>query len=102
MTRDGVCGPLLVGHLTVLTGTLIGVILYFMQVRDLLEIAIKRAGSEAKLGKLAGYTQNAIWQAKERGTITAEMAVAIDRATDGAVTKEMLRPDLFNSEAAAS
>jgi len=66
-----------------------------MQVRDLIQAAIKKAGSQAKLGKAIGKTQNAVFQAKKRGTVTAEMAVAIERATEGEITKEQLRPDLF-------
>lgn len=63
--------------------------------RDLLVAAIQIAGSEAKLGKATGYTQNAIWQAKRRGRVTAEMAIAIETATLGVVPKVRLRPDLF-------
>lgn len=66
-----------------------------VHVRTLIEAAITIAGSELKLGKLAGYSQNAIWQAKRRGRVTAEMATAIDAATGGAIGRERLRPDLF-------
>ena len=70
-----------------------------MQVRDLIQRAIEIFGSEAKLGKATGYSQNAIWQAKRRGTVSSEMAVAIDRATDGLISKSKLRPDLFEDAA---
>lgn len=69
------------------------------RVRELLTAAIAEAGSEEKLGKASGYSQNAIWQAKRRGRVTAEMAAAIDRATGGRVPKSALRPDLFQPEA---
>lgn len=59
--------------------------------------AIKHAGSENKLAQAAGYTQHAVWSARQRGEVTAEMAVAIERATAGTVTKIDLRPDLFGS-----
>jgi DNA-binding transcriptional regulator YdaS (Cro superfamily) len=72
-----------------------------MQVRDLLQAAINKAGSQAKLGKAVGCTQNAIFQAKKRGAVTAEMAVAIEKATDGEIRKEQLRPDLFAQDSAA-
>lgn len=58
--------------------------------------AIEFAGSEAKLGAATGYSQHAIWQAKRRGRVSAEMAVAIERATQGAVSRAELRPDLFS------
>lgn len=57
--------------------------------------AILIAGSEAKLGRAAGVSQNAIWQAKRRGRVSAELAVAIERATAGLVSRAELRPDLF-------
>lgn len=58
--------------------------------------AISIAGSEAKLGKAAGVSQNAIWQAKRRGRVSAELAVRIERATQGLVSRAELRPDLFS------
>lgn len=61
----------------------------------LIEAAITIAGSEEKLGKAIGYSQNAIWHAKRRGRVTAEMAIGIERATNGAIPKHRLRPDLF-------
>jgi DNA-binding transcriptional regulator YdaS (Cro superfamily) len=57
--------------------------------------AIALAGSEAKLGALAGVSQNAIWQAKVKGRVSAELAVAIERGLRGRVTRAELRPDLF-------
>ena len=66
------------------------------QVTRLLEAAITIAGSEAKLGALAGYSQNAIWYAKRNGRVSAELASAIDRATKGAISKSQLRPDVFS------
>ncbi|AOF88532.1 YdaS family helix-turn-helix protein [Sinorhizobium sp. RAC02] len=65
------------------------------QITRLLEAAITIAGSEAKLGALAGYSQNAIWYAKRNGRVSAELASAIDRATNGAISKSQLRPDMF-------
>lgn len=70
-----------------------------MAVRDLIRQAIEFYGSEAKLGRAIGCTQNAVWQAKKRGRVSAEMAVNIDRVTGGSVPKEKLRPDLFEGVA---
>jgi len=72
-----------------------------MQVRELIQAAIKKAGSQAKLGKAIGKTQNAVHQALKRGSVTAEMAVSIERATEGEIRKEQLRPDLFAQDSAA-
>lgn len=57
--------------------------------------AIALAGSEAKLGNLAGVSQNAIWNAKVKGRVSAELAVAIELGLRGQVTRAELRPDLF-------
>lgn len=69
-----------------------------MNVRDQVQEAIKRAGSEAKLGEATGYSQNAIWQAKKRGRVSPAMALAIHRWTNGAVPASSLRPDLWPTE----
>jgi DNA-binding transcriptional regulator YdaS (Cro superfamily) len=57
--------------------------------------AIKLAGSEAKLGEATGFSQVAINKAKHRGSVSAEMALAIHRFTAGAVPASDLRPDLW-------
>lgn len=67
-----------------------------MDVRDLIEEAIRLAGSEAKLGEATGYSQHAIWKAKKLGRVTPQMAAAIDRALNRRVPKERLRPDVFD------
>jgi DNA-binding transcriptional regulator YdaS (Cro superfamily) len=69
------------------------------EITRLLEAAISIAGSEAKLGKLVGKSQNAIWAAKRKGRVSAELAISIDRVTKGFICKSQLRPDLFASEA---
>ena len=61
----------------------------------LMERAISFAGSEAKLGVLTGYSQNAIWYAKRNGRVSAELAIAIDRVTSGVISKAEMRPDVF-------
>lgn len=66
-------------------------------VTAMITAAVAIIGSEAKLGKAAGYSQNAIWHAKRTGRCSAEMAAAIDRATDGEVSKHSLRPDIYGA-----
>lgn len=65
------------------------------KITALLQAAVTLVGSEAKLGKATGFSQNAIWHAKSKGRVTAEMALKIDQATGGAVSKHRLRPDLY-------
>lgn len=59
--------------------------------------AIDIAGSEAKLGEGTGFSQVAINKAKHRGSVSAEMALAIHRFTVGQVPASALRPDLWAS-----
>jgi DNA-binding transcriptional regulator YdaS (Cro superfamily) len=68
----------------------------------LIEKAIRLAGSEAKLAAAVHVSQPAINKAKKVGRVTAEMAVAIERATGGEISRGELRPDLWpaNLEAA--
>lgn len=53
------------------------------------------------MAEAAGVEQQTISKLlnQQRG-ITGEMAVAIDRATEGRVSKHQLRPDLFDPPAA--
>lgn len=67
------------------------------RVRD----AIARAqalcgGSVSALARAAGYSQNAIWQANKKGRMTPEMAVRIEKATNGDVPRWRARPDVFS------
>lgn len=65
--------------------------------------AIAIFGSERGLANATGYSQHAIWKARAgrlaRG-ISAEMALAIQTATRGAVPAKDLRPDLFKTRTA--
>lgn len=68
-----------------------------MSTRELIETAIEHCGSEAKLGEATGYSQHGIWRAKMKGMVSAELALAIHRATQGKVSASTLRPDLWAS-----
>lgn len=70
-----------------------------MSTRSLIQAAITLLGSEAKLGAACGVTQGAIWKAKTAGRVSGELAVAIEKATKGAVPRWRLRPDLWDTPA---
>jgi DNA-binding transcriptional regulator YdaS (Cro superfamily) len=70
-------------------------------VSELLRSAIDHFGSQAKLGAAAGVSQNAIWSAKQKGSVSAELASAIHRATKGRVPRWKLRPDIWNAPRSA-
>ncbi len=55
--------------------------------------AVGLAGSEAKLAKLAGYSQPAINKAKRLKRMSADMAIAIERATG--IPRHRLAPEYW-------
>ncbi len=59
--------------------------------------AVALAGSEMRLSRATGYSQPAINKARRKGRVSAEMAIAIERALKGAVSRQELRPDLFGT-----
>ena len=62
--------------------------------------AIEDAGSQKALAKKAGLSQQMISFLVTRATtVSAEVAVKIERATDGKVSRRELRPDLFGRAA---
>jgi DNA-binding transcriptional regulator YdaS (Cro superfamily) len=63
-------------------------------IRALIERAISIAGSQAKLADACGVKQASIWQAKDAGRVSAELAIGMHRATAGEVSCRALRPDL--------
>jgi DNA-binding transcriptional regulator YdaS (Cro superfamily) len=59
--------------------------------------AISQFGGQAAFAKACGVTQAAVSKWTRGQRVSAESAIAIEKATDGAVTKEELRPDLFST-----
>ncbi len=72
-----------------------------MNVSDLIAEAAAIWKSESALARAAGFSQNAIWQARRKGSVSAEMANGIHRATKGKVPRWALRPDLWSPPAKA-
>jgi DNA-binding transcriptional regulator YdaS (Cro superfamily) len=68
----------------------------------LIQTAIKLAGSQQKLARKCEVSQQQISYLLKSRTISAEMALKIDSATDGQVSRHVLRPDIFGEEARAS
>jgi DNA-binding transcriptional regulator YdaS (Cro superfamily) len=62
-----------------------------------LERAIEFIGSQAKLAKVCGVHQTTVWGwlHEMRGWVPGEYAEVIERATDGRVKRDELRPDLY-------
>lgn len=62
-----------------------------------LEEAIKLCGNQEELGRRIGQSQQVISYWKRKGTVSAELAVAIEAATG--ISRAKLRPDIFGERA---
>lgn len=70
--------------------------------RDHVRRAVKIAGTEHKLAAAIGISQPSVNHlCRHAKSIRAEVALAIEKATDGQVHRADLRPDLWSREAAA-
>lgn len=68
--------------------------------KALVETAISIVGTQQKLAELIGLSQQGVsYLLNEADVVSAEVAIKIDRATGGKVSKEKLRPDLFGKAA---
>lgn len=56
--------------------------------------ACKLVGGQAALGRKIGRKQSTIWNWLQKG-IPADDCPAVERATEGQVTRYQLRPDVF-------
>ena len=66
--------------------------------RDLLQRAINKAGSQQALAAAIGVSQQQVsYLMTKAKRIPAEVAIAVERATEGEVTRAELRPDLFGA-----
>jgi DNA-binding transcriptional regulator YdaS (Cro superfamily) len=63
---------------------------------DIIALVVDLLGGQKKAAKKIGVTQQAVckWVNKEM-PISASSAVKIEKATDGAVTRHEIRPDIF-------
>ena len=62
--------------------------------------AIKAKGSQSKLAEAIGCSQQQIAYLLKANSISVEMALKLDTATGGIVSKHALRPDFFGEKAA--
>lgn len=71
--------------------------------REHIQRAVNLAGSQRALAEKAEISQQLVsWLLNHADQVSAEVAVAIERATEGAVTRAQLRPDLFGDQASDS
>jgi DNA-binding transcriptional regulator YdaS (Cro superfamily) len=71
-----------------------------MKHRPLIQRAIKAVGSQKKLADAIGLSQQGVsYLLHTAPRIRAEVAIAIERATGGKITRKQLRPDIFGDAA---
>lgn len=73
-----------------------------MSVAEHIQRAIEHFGSQAALAERIGLSQQGVSYLLKAGQVSAEVAVAIDRATGGLVSREQLRPDIFDDRSGIS
>jgi DNA-binding transcriptional regulator YdaS (Cro superfamily) len=69
-----------------------------MEPFDHFKSLIDRYGGDTQLAKALGCTQNAVWSARRRKSVSPQMALAIERLTLGEVNRSALRPDVYPPE----
>lgn len=69
--------------------------------KHLIKKAVDLLGSQVSLAQKCGVSQPAVYKWLNGGVITPENAIAVEKATDGAVTRCGLRPDVFGEEGTA-
>jgi Uncharacterized protein conserved in bacteria, prophage-related len=66
-----------------------------MNISSLIKMAVNIAGSQSELARQVGVTPQAVHAWLEGGPIHPHSALRVERATNGAVRREELRPDIF-------
>lgn len=64
--------------------------------------AIEHVGGVSALAGRLGVSYQAVQQWERAGRVPAERALEVERATNGEVTRQQLRPDLYPKDRAAS
>jgi DNA-binding transcriptional regulator YdaS (Cro superfamily) len=60
-----------------------------------LDRAVHHVGNLTRLARRIGKRQSTVWYWKKTGAVPTEFCAAIEAATEGSVTREELRPDVF-------
>lgn len=67
-----------------------------------IERAAQLLGGQSALARKLGCTPQAVSKMCSTGRVPAERVLAIESATDGAISRHELRPDLYPVEQAAA
>jgi DNA-binding transcriptional regulator YdaS (Cro superfamily) len=67
-----------------------------MEPFDHFKSLIDRYGGDTQLAKALGCTQNAVWSARRRKSVSPQMALKIERITG--LHRSKLRPDVYPPE----
>jgi DNA-binding transcriptional regulator YdaS (Cro superfamily) len=66
-----------------------------MSYQHAIQKAVEVCGSQSELGRRVGVAQGHVWYWLKTGKVSPLKAKDVERATQGAVTAEELRPDVF-------
>lgn len=66
-----------------------------------IERAAQIVGGQSALARKLGCTPQAVSKMCSTGRVPAERVIPVEQATEGAVTRHELRPDLYPAEEAA-
>lgn len=64
-------------------------------IRELIDKAIVRFGSEAALARASGVSQPVVHEARKNGRVGPKLAMGLEKAMDGEISRSDLRPDLW-------
>lgn len=59
--------------------------------------AVEIAGSQKALADLVGVSHQTVWAWIDRGTVRPEYGAAIEKATNGVVTRKAMWPDTWET-----
>ena len=60
--------------------------------------AVELAGGQTEFARAIGVTQQAVSKMLKKGKLGADYLVLAERATGGRITRQQLRPDLFEHQ----
>lgn len=72
------------------------------EITTLIDQAVAIFGSEAKTAQAAGVSQPVVNEARRKGRCGPRLAMGIDKATNGEISKSDLRPDLWPRDQGAA
>jgi len=71
-------------------------------IKDAISRASVAVGGDSNLADACDVTPAAIWNARSRGQVSGKLAIKIERATNGLISRALLAPELFSDTAVSA